>query len=885
MRNVGKTNLKPNYEKFAKASIRELFKDFNITTTGLKQTQVQKMRNRFGPNKLTDNAKKLIIRTILGAYITPFTIVLICIGLVSFITDVVLAPPGERNYLGSGIIFGMVIISGTMTLIQSLRSTKAVEQLKTMIKSVTTVKRASGIQKIPVDHVVCGDIVQLSVGDMVPADMRLIKSKDLLVSEASLTGESYPVEKNHLQSKKNVKSETDYENLVFMGSYVTNGQAEGVVIATGNQTLFGGIAHSASITPTETNFDLGIRKTSYLFIKFTVIMTTVIFLINGLTKGDWLEALPFGLSVAVGLTPEMLPMIVTTNLVKGATKMAKGGTIIKNLKAIQNLGAIDVLCTDKTGTLTQNQFSLNHYLNWKGTTDEETLKWAYLNSRYQTGFNNPLDQAVIDAAKPEVKAQAANYQKVDEIPFDFERRRMTVILKDQSQRHYELITKGAVEEMLEITNTVYSTGSLVPLTIEIKHEILRQVSQLNQAGLRVVAVAHKRLATTPNTCSVKDETNLSFIGILSFLDSPKPTAKQALSALKSKGITIKVLTGDNAIVTKSICQQVGLRVTGIVSGENIDHLTDQELGPVVTQNNVFIKLTPQNKRRIIKALRKNKHTVGFLGDGINDVPAIKAADVGISVNSAVDVVKESADVILTASDLVILKHGILIGREVFGNIMKYIKATASSNFGNMFSVLIASIFLPFLPMLPLQILLLNFIYDLSCMSIPWDTMDKDYLERPKKWRVNSIGKFMVWFGPTSSIFDITTYLLMFFVICPAIAGGDFIHLTHPNQMYFIALFQSGWFIESLWSQTMVLHALRTAKIPFIQSSASAVLTITTSLSIVIGTVIPFTPIGKSLGLTAVPDSYWIWLVITIFSYLALATVVKSTYIRRYKGFI
>ncbi|MEE6725465.1 magnesium-translocating P-type ATPase, partial [Pediococcus acidilactici] len=552
---------------------------------------------------------------------------------------------------------------------------------------------------------------------------------------------------------------------------------------------------------------------------------------------------------------------------------------------IQNLGAIDVLCTDKTGTLTQNQFALNHYLNWQGTTDEETLKWAYLNSRYQTGFNNPLDQAVINAAIPEVKAQAANYQKIDEIPFDFERRRMTVILKDQAKQHYELVTKGAVEEMLEITSTVYAAGKLVPLTNDVKHKILRQVRQLNQAGLRVVAVAHKRLEASPNTCSIKDETNLSFIGIFSFLDAPKPTAKQALSALKAKGITIKILSGDNAIVTKAICQQVGLRVTGIVSGENIDHLTDQELGMVATENNVFVKLTPQNKRRIIKALRENKHTVGFLGDGINDVPAIKEADVGISVNSATDVVKETADVILTESDLVILKHGILIGREVFGNIMKYIKATASSNFGNMFSVLIASIFLPFLPMLPLQILLLNFIYDLSCMSVPWDTMDKDYLEKPKKWRVNSIGKFMVWFGPTSSIFDITTYLLMFFVIGPAIVGGDFTSLTHTNQIYFIALFQSGWFIESLWSQTMVLHALRTDKIPFVQSSASATLTIVTSLSMVVGTIIPFTPIGKALGLTAVPGSYWVWLIATIFSYLLLATIVKSVYIHRYKNFI
>lgn len=885
MKNIGKKIQKPNYKEIARGTKQDLFKDFNTKMDGLTQIQVQKMKNKYGSNKITYTSKTSIVSEILRAYFTPFTVVLICIGVMSFITDVVLATPSDRNYVGSGIIFGMVIVSGTMTLFQSLRSTKTVEKLKSLVNATIIVRRGGQIKNISVTQLVCGDLVRLSVGDMIPADIRLINSKDLLVSEATLTGESYPVKKNHLQFKRIIKTETDYENLVFMGSYVTSGQAEGIVIATGNQTLFGDIVRSTSISADETSFDLGIQKTTYLFIKFTVVMTTIIFLVNGLTKGSWLEALLFGLSVAVGLTPEMLPMIVTTNLVKGAAKMAKNGAIVKNLKSIQNLGAIDVLCTDKTGTLTQNKIILSHYLDWKGEKDEKILKWAYLNSYYQSGFRNLLDQAIVEATKNEIKSKISNYQKIDEIPFDFERRRMTVVFKDKLKNTGELVTKGAVEEMLEVTNSIYFEGNIIPLTLEIKRKIISQARELNENGLRVVGVAHKSLKVIPSSCSIEDESEMIFVGILSFLDSPKPTAKQTLKALIKKGVTVKVLTGDNAIVSQAICKQVGLKVIGTVNGENIDHLTDKDLNFLVEKNNVFVKLTPQRKQRIVAALKKNKHTIGFLGDGINDVPAIKNADVGISVNSAVDIVKESADVILMENNLIVLKHGILIGREVFGNIMKYIKLTASSNFGNMFSVLVASVFLPFLPMMPLQILLLNFIYDLSCMSIPWDTMDQDYLEKPKQWQINSIGKFMIWFGPASSIFDITTFLLMFFVICPSVAGGNFASLSSISQTYFIALFQSGWFVESLWSQTIVLHALRTDKIPIIQSKASLILTTITSLGIVIGTVIPFTNFGKNLGLSNLPVDYWFWLLLTILAYLLFTTLIKLVYIRRYKIFI
>ncbi|WP_297077656.1 magnesium-translocating P-type ATPase, partial [uncultured Enterococcus sp.] len=729
---------KTNYELFARKTIQNILEYFDTSHKGLTAEQAEQMRERYGDNKISSGKKTPFILEVIKAYITPFTLVLISLGIISFFTEFVLPPKGDKDLFGVIIIFTMVIVSGTMTLIQSVKSSQAAEKLTSMVKVTSLVKRDGMYNEIPMEEIVCGDRVKLAAGDMIPADMRIISAKDLFISQSALTGESYPVEKRAEEVGITRDAETSFENLVFMGSNVISGSAEGIVVSTGNDTLFGNVAQALSDAPIQTNFEIGIHKTSILLIKFMALMAPTVIVINGLTKGDWMEAFLFGLSVAVGLTPEMLPMIVTTNLVKGATAMAKKGTIIKNLNSIQNFGAIDVLCTDKTGTLTQDKIILEYHLDCDGHEDQRVLRHAYLNSYYQTGLKNLMDVAIIESAKEELQTDQMMYEKIDEIPFDFERRRMSVVVQDQHHKT-QMITKGAIEEMLEISSFVDLRGEVVALTEAVKQEILEKVRDLNEDGLRVLGVSQKTNPSVVGEFSVKDESEMVLIGYLAFLDPPKESTKQALEALHAHGVDVKVLTGDNALVTESVCKQVGLGAERLVSGEQIAQMDDETLQGVIERHNVFVKLNPQQKSRITKLLRENGHTVGFLGDGINDAPAMKVADVGISVDTAVDIAKESADVILLEKDLTVLERGIVTGRETFGNIMKYIKATASSNFGNMFSVIVASTFLPFLPMLPLQILFLNLIYDISCVSIPWDKMDRDYLEEPKKWEASSIG--------------------------------------------------------------------------------------------------------------------------------------------------
>ncbi|WP_430606250.1 magnesium-translocating P-type ATPase [Enterococcus sp. AZ170] len=869
-----------SYEYFARNSAENIVTYFNSSKRGLTHQQAVLSRETFGENIISHGKKTPLIVQIIKAYFTPFTIVLLTLAIISFITDYVIAPPEDRDLIGVLIILAMVLISGTMTLIQSVKSNQAAEKLNNLVKVTATVVRRKQTVELPIEEIVCGDIIKLSAGDMIPADIRLTKTKDLFVSQSAMTGESYPVEKRADYKLKAGSSETEYENIVFMGSNVISGSAEGIVVSVGDDTLFGKVAQDVSDKNPQTNFELGISKTSWLLIRFMLVMAPAVFLINGLTKGDWFDAFLFGLSVAVGLTPEMLPMIVTTNLVKGASRMAKKGTIIKNLNAIQNFGAIDVLCTDKTGTLTQDKIILEYHLDCDGKEDNRVLRHAFFNSYYQTGLKNLMDVAIIDAAKTELSIDSSEYRKVDEIPFDFKRRRMSVVIEDNTGKT-QMITKGAVEEMLEISSYVDYQGVVTPLTEELKKELLKTVEELNEDGLRVLAVSQKTNPATIDEFSVSDENEMVLIGYLAFLDPPKETTKVALEALKNHGVGVKVLTGDNALVTKSVSKQVGLAHEELISGSEIARMNDSELKMIAEKYNIFVKLTPQQKTRIVQVLRESGHTVGFMGDGINDAPAMKEADVGISVDTAVDIAKESADVILLEKDLMILERGLLAGRTTFGNIMKYVKMTASSNFGNMFSVVVASIFLPFLPMLPLQLLFLNLIYDISCMSIPWDHVDDDYLEKPKKWDASKIGSFMKWLGPTSSVFDITTYLLMYFVICPQLVGGNYHDLAPAQQATFIAIFHAGWFVESLWSQTLVIHTLRTPKIPFLQSRASFILTTITSLGIAVGTILPFTGFGESLGLTGLPLNYFAWLGLTIVSYLLLVMVVKKIYVKRF----
>lgn len=870
-----------NYYEIAKVSLSDLLEKYNLSLSGYTNNEALAVQEEFGNNEIEYGDEKGLARIIFEAYISPFSLILLALAGISFVTEFILAPTGEKDLLSALIILLLVFLSGTITLVQNLRSNKAAEALETLVEVTSRVKREGTFGEIRTEDIVIGDVVHLSAGDMIPADMRLTQTKDLFVSQTSLTGESYPVEKRAKAEIIKVDSDTSYENLVFTGSEVVSGSAEGIVVKTGNDTLFGDIARELAIEPEKTSFDLGIEKTSKILIRFMAIMAPTVIIINGLTIGNWLQALLFGISVAVGLTPEMLPMIVSTNLVKGANDMAKEGTIVRDLNAIQNFGAIDVLCTDKTGTLTQDKIVLQYHLGIDGQPNQRVLRHGYLNSYYQTGLKNLMDVAIIEAAEEELDLSGYNYQKVDEIPFDFNRRRMSIVVADSTGKT-QMITKGAIEEMLSISTYVdYGEDGIRNLTEAEKKEVLLTVDELNRQGLRVIGVSQKTNPSAVDEFSVKDESDMVLMGYLAFLDPPKETTKEALDALREHNVDLKILTGDNALVTQSVARQVGLKADKYVSGEELATKTKEELFDLVDEYTIFVKLNPTQKADLVRVMREKGHVVGFMGDGINDSPAMHAADVGISVDNAVDIAKESADIILLEKDLMVLERGILKGREIFGNIMKYIKATTSSNFGNIFSVLVASIFLPFLPMLPVQLLFLNLLYDISCMSIPWDNMDHEYLEKPKKWGASSIQKFIYWFGPTSSIFDILTFGALFFLIIPQALGSNFSGLTPELQETFIAVFHSGWFIVSLWTQTLVLHTLRTPKVPFLQSRASFIMTTITTLGIVIGTLIPFTSFGEALDFAPVPVSFWFLLVLVVIAYLVLTTIVKNIYVKKY----
>lgn len=871
---------KLDYFELASRPLKEIWEIFGATEEGYSTEKADQVREEFGDNEIDYGTDKPMWRTVLEAYFTPFTLVLFGLAFISFLTDYVFVPAPEQDVLGPIIIVVLVLLSGTMTLIQTIRSNRSVEQLESMVEVTSAVKRDGEYSEIRTEDIVIGDLVRLKAGDMIPADMRLIQTKDLFISQTSLTGESYPVEKRALVEVTDVTSETDYETLAFTGSEVVSGSAIGIVVRTGNNTLFGGIADEFALEPPKTSFDVGIENTSLLLIRFMVIMAVVVILINGFTKGDWLQALLFGISIAVGLTPEMLPMIVTTNLVKGANDMAKEGTIVRNLHGIQNFGAIDVLVTDKTGTLTQDNIVLQYHLDIDGEDSDRVLRHAYLNSYYQTGLGNLMDEAIVKASEEQLDLAQYNYTKVDEIPFDFERRRLSVVVEDQTGKT-QMITKGAIEEMLSVSSYVDYGGEVHELTDEERQHVLSQVDQLNEQGLRVLGVAQKTNPSPVDEFSVKDEAEMVLIGYLAFLDPPKESTKEALQALNDHAVDVKVMTGDNKLVTIAVAKQVGIPTDKVISGDQLINKTDEELKDIVEEYHLFVKLNPTQKSKLVGILRENGHVVGFLGDGINDSPALRASDVGISVDNAVDIAKESADIILLEKDLMILEKGILAGRKVFGNTMKYIKATTSSNFGNVFSVLIASIFLPFLPMLPIQLLFLGLIYEISSMSIPWDHMDKEYLFEPKKWEASSIQKFMVWFGPTSSIFDVTTFLIMFFFVAPQLAGGNYHALGAEQQEVFISIFQSGWFIVSLWTQTLVLYALRTPKIPIIESNPSFIMTTITVLGIVIGSIAPYTALGTALGLAPLPGGFWWILAFTVVAYLVLVQVVKRIYVKRF----
>jgi len=845
--------------EISKSPASEILQKLQTSELGLVESDAEDRIKQYGLNEISHDKVPTWYVLLLKSFRNPFILLLLFLAVVSFLL---------HNFQAVVIIVVMVTISVIIRFSQEFSSTKAAEKLKALVSTKATVLRREGKQDIDLKYVVPGDIIHLSAGDMLPADMRLITAKDLFVSQASLTGESLPVEKEASINGKGISNPIEMHNMCYMGTDVLNGTAMGVVVKTGNHTYFGSMAKNIVGYRPSTSFDIGINKVTWLLIRFVLIMVPAVFLINGFTKGDWLQALLFALSVAVGLTPEMLPMIVTANLAKGAVKMSHKKVIVKRLNAIQNFGAMDILCTDKTGTLTQNRIILDKYLDVDGEESDHVLNYGYLNSYYQTGLKNLLDHAILDHGEVESQLQMdKEFSKVDEIPFDFNRRRMSVVLERRGQ--HLLICKGAVEEIMSICTEVKTNGSIVPFSEDIKNRVIQLTKDLNEDGLRVLAIGYKEFPMQANkTYKTQDETSLILLGVLAFLDPPKHTTAQALATLKTYNVQVKVLTGDNELITRKTCKNVKLKIEGSLSGDQIEKMSDLELKNIVDKTTIFTKLSPLQKSRIIASLKSNKHTVGYLGDGINDAPALREADIGISVDSAVDIAKESADIIMIEKSLLFLGEGVIEGRKTFGNIIKYIKMAVSSNFGNVFSVLGASAFLPFLPMQSIQLLVQNLLYDISQISLPFDNVEKDFLVIPRKWDPSGIARFMVFIGPISSIFDYTTFAIMWF----------FFAANSPEKQ---ALFQSGWFIEGLLSQTLIVHMIRTPKIPFFQSMASLPLLLTTAIVMGVGIYIPYSFVAPSLGLVPLPWSYFPWLFSTLLCYCVLTQIVKVWFIKKF----
>ena len=853
---------------------------------GLSTPEADERLLQVGPNEVEHEKPLPWWLHLWHCYKNPFNLLLTVLAVVSYLTE---------DAKATVVIGTMVVLSTVIRFVQEGRSNRSAARLKALVSNTATVtrrqlgdertdmaekyleailqaRRQSTQIELPIRQLVPGDHIVLSAGDMIPADCRVMTAKDLFVAQSAMTGESLPVEK-FADRRGNAEGALEQSNLLFMGTNVVSGAATALVVATGNSTYFGTLATRVTASDrAPTAFQVGVNSVSWLLIRFALVMVPIVLLVNGFTKGDWTEAFLFALAVAVGLTPEMLPMIVTSTLAKGAVVLSRKKVIVKRLDAIQNFGAMDVLCTDKTGTLTQDKIALERHTDVFGAHSDEVLKFAFLNSHYQTGLKNLLDRAVLEHVelKTELKLEQ-DYLKIDEIPFDFERRRMSVVVSEQDD-HHELICKGALEEILAVCTHVRIESDLGPQDAPLDDTMLARVLQvtreLNEDGLRVVAVAMKELPSSQVTYSVVDEAALTLIGYVAFLDPPKESSAPALMALADHGVSVKVLTGDNELVTTRVCSQVGLAVGSVLLGPQVERMSDDALSHAVEVHDVFAKLTPLHKERIVRALRANGHVVGFMGDGINDAPALRAADIGISVDSAVDIAKEAADIILLEKSLMVLEEGVIEGRKTFNNMLKYIRMTASSNFGNVFSVLIASAFLPFLPMLPLQLLVQNLLYDISQIAIPFDNVDEELVKKPLKWNPADIGRFMVFFGPVSSVFDITTYALMWWV---------FKANTEAQQ----TLFQSGWFVVGLLTQTLIVHMLRTPKLPFIESRAAVPLIVMTVVIMAAGIYLPMGPLAEYFKLQALPLSYFPYVLAILVGYVVLTTVMKRIYIRKF----
>ena len=885
----------------ATATMPELFRELNSSEEGLAAEQVDAAREFYGANAVAQATKRPLPLRLLAAFADPFTYILVFIAAVSVLTDWIFATGADRDLSTPLIIGTMVLVSGVLRFIQDKKSTVAAEALAEMVESCAEVERdGDGGNETPIDEIVIGDVVHLSSGDVVPADLRIFSARDLFVSQASLTGESEPVEKRaslaadaSATAAASAPALTDLGSLAFMGSTVISGNARGIVVATGARTMFGEATDTLAGRKRETSFDAGIKSTSRLLMRLMLAMLPVVFVVSGATKGDWVSALLFSLSVAVGLTPEMLPMLVTTCLGKGAVDLSRHHVIVKRLDAIQDLGAIDVLCTDKTGTLTEDRIVLERHLDVNGREDARVLRYAFLNSYFSTGVKNLIDNAIVERALAEgtdevnatvgstttAEELAERYHGIDELPFDFERRRLSVVVGDAAG-HTRMVTKGALEEVLAACSSVEVDGQVLPLTDELRTQVVRRGEALADEGMRVLGVARKNEPAGAATLTVADERNMVLIGYLAFLDPPKESSAAAIRALAAHGVATKVLTGDSPRVAAHVCRAIGIDAEHVLTGVDVEAMNDGELADAVQCTNIFAKLSPAQKARVVRTLRGLGHAVAYMGDGVNDAAAMRESDCGISVDSAVDVAREAADIILLEKDLMVLEHGIECGRTTYANMIKYVKMTVSSNFGNIASVLVAAALLPFLPMTAVQLLLLNLIYDLTCTAVPWDNVDEASVRTPRRWDTGSVRRFMVAFGPLSSVFDILTYVALFFIVCPAAAGGAWGTLDAAGQAVFAGTFQAGWFIESMWTQTLVVHLIRTEKVPFVGSRASLPLCALGATGIAVACVLPVTPLGAALDFCALPATFWPILATMVAGYAALAMLAKRRYVRR-----
>lgn len=865
---INQNKVEERLRNYSTEDLKDVYEEFNTSDLGISKSQLMDLEEEYGKNIITVGKKNTWVHRLLNAIINPFNVILLIIAFVTFVLDVLLED--NPDYITVIIIISLVLVSTAVSFIQGEKSNEATKQLVKLISNKADVIRDGTLQEVLIEDIMPGDIVKLSAGDMIPADVRFISTKDTFIAQSALTGESNPVEKFSEIKSHEIGSITDLENIGFMGSNVVSGVSYALVLLTGNDTYFGSMAEQLSGKRAKNSFERGVDSISKLLVRMMLIMVPIVFLINsfGPQSKSLRDSLLFAISIAVGLTPELLPVIMTSTLATGAIRMSKHKVIVKDLGSIQTFGQMDILCTDKTGTLTEDKIILEKYMNVHGQDDFRILRHAFLNSYFQTGLKNLIDIAVIERArKKDFFEITSKYEVVDEIPFDFTRRRMSVVLVDDTNKR-QLITKGAVEEMLAISKFVEIDNKVVELTDETRKIAIETYEKYNNDGLRMIAVAQKNEVPDSEKFSVEDESDMVLIGFIGFLDPPKESAASAIETLKNHGIRTVVLTGDSEGVAVKVCKKVGINVDKILMGVDVEGMTDDEIKALLPEVNLLAKLSPNQKERVVGLFQELGHTVGYLGDGINDALALRQADVGISVDSAVDIAKETADIILLEKDLNVLEHGVEQGRLTFGNVMKYIKMAVSGNFGNMFAVIIASLFLPFLPMLPVQLLVQNLLNDFSQIGIPFDHVDDEYIDKPRKWNTKSVLRFTVIFGPLSSVFDILTFIVLWYIF-----------KANSNEMQ--ALFQAGWFIFGTLSQILIVHVIRTRKIPFLRSNASRPLIWSSVIVMVIAVVIAFTKVATTLNMAVLPLSYAPWLIGILALYVLSTQILKVMFVKRY----